>query len=175
MPSIDLPSLDIPGLDIPNLLKIPGFSKVLKLLIELFDVADLPDVIGELGLDFMQDFISSALPIVQQVKVDPKLPIAGGKPRGTCIKRYVRIKAPGFHSAGDARDAVNALRTLLKQSSAEHATRATIETAQFAVSTAGLFADLGGATGPATSAAAACAKMCQKIVLFAMEYNQMKR
>ena len=67
------------------------------------------------------------------------------------------------------------MKSLLRQSSAEHATRAAIETTQFAVSTAGLFADLGGATGPATSAAAAVAKMCQKITLFALEYNQMKK
>lgn len=176
LPTIDLPSLEIPGLDIPNLLKIPGFSKVLGLLVELFDVVDLPDVIGELGLDFIQDFISSALPIIQQVKSGSKAANSWRK-AARDLHKAVRThkKHRKFVLPGDARNAVDALRTLLKQSSAEHATRATIETAQFAVSTAGLFADLGGATGPATSAAAACAKMCQKIVLFAMEYNQMKK
>ncbi len=175
LPEIDLPSLDIPGLNIPQLLKIPGFSKVLKLLVELFDVVDLPDVIGELGLDFIQDFISSALPIVQQIKSGSKAVNSWRKAAQDLHKAVRTKKHKPFVLPGDARDAVTALRSLLRQSSAEHATRATIETAQFAVSTAGLFADLGGATGPATSAVAACAKMCQKIVLFSMEYNQMKK
>ena len=175
LPEIDLASLDLPGLDIPKLIRIPGFSKVLKLLIELFDVVDLPDVIGELGLDFIQDFISSALPIVQQVKSGAKAAKSWGEAAQDLHKSMKTKKHKPFILPGDARDAVDAVKSLLRQSSAEHATRAAIETTQFAVSTAGLFADLGGATGPATSAAAAVAKMCQKITLFALEYNQMKK
>jgi hypothetical protein len=38
-----------------------------------------------------------------------------------------------------------------------------------------LFADLGGVTGPAVSAAAAVAKMCQSITIFAIKYKEMKK
>ncbi len=175
VPKINLGELDIPGIDLPRLLKIPGFSKVMKLLLELFDVGDLPDIIGDLGLDFLQDFVSSALPLVQQVKSGAKAASSWGRAAQDLHKSFKTKKHMPFVLPGNARDAVIAVRTLLRQSSAEHAARATIETTQFAVSTAGLFADLGGATGPATSAAASLAKLCQKITIFAFEYKQMKK
>ena len=175
LPDIDLGDLEIPGLDLPTLLKIPGFDRVLRLLVELFDAVDLPEIVAELGLDVIKDFISSALPIVQQVKSGSKAAMSWGKAAQDLHKSSKVRKHMPFIVPGDARSACMAVRTLLKESSAEHATRATIETAQFAVSTAGLFADLGGATGPATSAAAALAKLCQKITIFALKYKEMKK
>ena len=175
VPKINLGELKIPGVNLPKLLKIPGFPKVMKLLLELFDVGDLPDVIELLGVGFLQDFVTSALPIVQQVKSGAKAASSWGSAAQDLHKAYKTKKHMPFILPGNAREAVIAVRTLLRQSSAEHATRATIETTQFAVSTAGLFVDLGGATGPATSAAASLAKLCQKITLFAIEYKQMKK
>ncbi len=175
VPKINLGELEIPGVNMPKLLKIPGFPKVMKLLLELFDVGDLPDIIADLGLDFLQDFVASALPVVQQVKSGAKAASSWGSAAQDLHKSFKTKKHMPFVLPGNARDAVIAVRTLLRQSSAEHAARATIETTQFAVSTAGLFADLGGATGPATSAAASLAKLCQKITIFAIEYKQMKK
>ena len=191
LPDIDLPDV-VPNLDInlPNIdlsalvihlklpkkiLNIPGIDKVLKLLLELFDAVDLPDIIAELGLDFLQDFISGALPIVQQVKSGAQATHSWGKAAQELHKSLKVKKHMPFILRGDARDACIAVRSLLRESSAEYAVVATIQTTQFAVSTAGLFADLGGVTGPATSAAASVAKLCQKITIFAVKYKQMKK
>lgn len=174
-PSIDLSAIEIPGINLDLYLNVPGFDKVLKLLFELFDVVDLPDILAELGTDFITDFISSALPIVQQVKSGSKAAMEWGKAAQDLHKARKVSKHMPFILPGNARDACTALQRLLNESSAEHAGLATIHTAQFAVSTAGLFADLGGATGPATSAVAAVAKLCQKVTIFAMKYKEMKK
>jgi hypothetical protein len=175
VPHIHLPDVDIPGLDIPKLLKIPGFDKVLKLLFELFDSVDVPDIIAELGINFLTDFISSALPIVQQVKSGAQAASNWGNAAQQLHKSCKVTKHLPFILPGNARDACEAVRTLLRESSAEYAATATIQTVQLATSTAGLFADLGGVTGPAVSAAAAVAKMCQSITIFAMKYKEMKK
>ena len=98
-----------------------------------------------------------------------------GKAAQDLHKAHKVTKHMPFILPGNARDACTALQRLLNESSAEHAGLATIHTAQFAVSTAGLFADLGGATGPATSAVASLAKLCQKVTIFAMKYKEMKK
>lgn len=185
LPSLDLPNInlgeidfsfiDIPGIDFPKLLTIPGFDKVLRLLFELFDVLDLNVIIAELGIDFLADFLSSALPIVQQVKAGAQAAQSWGtaasdwhKSRKTSIQRH-------FLLPGNARDACDAVATLLRNSRDEHATLATIQTTQLAVSTAGLFADLGGVTGPAVAAASAVAKTCQKVMIMGARYKEMKQ
>ncbi|MEQ9199329.1 MAG: hypothetical protein RLN80_05030, partial [Rhodospirillales bacterium] len=78
-PTVDLSAIELPGINLDLYLKIPGFDKVLKLLFELFDVVDLPDILAELGTEFITDFISSALPIVQQVKSGSKAAMEWGK------------------------------------------------------------------------------------------------
>jgi hypothetical protein len=174
-PTIDLSMVEIPGINLDLYLKIPGFDKVLKLLFELFDAVDLPDILAELGTEFLTDFISSALPIVQQVKSGGKAISEWGKAAQDLHKASKVKKHIPFILPGNARDACMAVQRLLKESSAEHAGLATTHTAQFAVSTAGLFTDLGGATGPATAAVAACARTCQKVTIFAMKYKEMKK
>ncbi len=175
IPNIDLSGLEIPGFDIPKLLKLPGFDKVLKLLIDLFDSVDLPNIVVDLGLDFMSDFFASALPIVQQVKSGTKAANTWRKAARDLHRSVKTKKHRQYILPGNAQGAVTAIRNLLRQSSAEHATLATIETTQFAVSTAGLFADLGAATGPAVAAAASFAKMCEQITVIAVEYKQVKK
>lgn len=174
-PTIDLTKIDIPGINIDLYLKLPGFDKVLKLLFELFDAVDLPDIIAEIGIDFITDFISGALPIVQQLKSGAKMFSEWGKSAQDFHKSRKVNKHMPFILPGNARDACSAVQRLLRESSAEHAGLATTHTAQFAVSTAGLFADLGAATGPATSAVAATARTCQKVVIFAAKYKEMKK
>ena len=175
VPTINIGDINIPGFDLKPFMKLPGFDKVMRLLFELFDIADLPDILGELGTDFITDFISSALPIVQQVKSGSKAAMEWGKAAQDLHKSRKVKKHTPYILPGNARDACRAIQQLLRESSAEHAGLATIHTTQFAVSTAGLFVDLGGATGPATSATAAAAKMCQKITIFAMKYKEMKK
>ncbi|MEQ9327161.1 MAG: hypothetical protein RJQ21_07685 [Rhodospirillales bacterium] len=174
-PTINLSAIDIPDFDLSMYMKIPGFDGVLKLLFELFDAVDLPDIIAEIGLDFLTDFISGALPIVQQLKSGKNMIKEWGKAAQEFHKsRQVKKHMP-FILPGNARDACLAVQRLLQESSAEHAGLATTHSAQFAVSTAGLFADLGAATGPATSAVAAAARTCQKVVIFAAKYKEMKK
>lgn len=176
LPAVDLSAIDIPGFDISSWMKVPGFPKVMKLLVELFDVADLPEIIIDLGgLDFLTDFISSALPFVQQVKSGGK----AAKGWGNAAQELHRARKATQHREGlpkgDAQDACAAVRRLLLQSSAEYAAGAAVDTAQFGTSTAGLFLDLGAATGPAVAAAAGITKMCMKITIFGVKYKEMKK
>jgi hypothetical protein len=184
LPTVDLPEVDLtlfdfgsfnlPDVDFPRLLKVPGFDKVIKLLMEVFDSVDLHAIIAELGIDFFADFISSAMPIVQQVKAGAQAASSWGKAAQDWHKsRKTRVQRE-FLLPGNARDACDAVAVLLRNSRDEHATLATIQTTQLAVSTAGLFADLGGATGPAVAAAAAVAKTLQKVLIMAARYKEMK-
>ena len=185
LPNLDLPNINlgeidfskihIPGFDFPTMLKVPGFDKVLRLLFELFDCLDIEVILAELGVEFMADFISSAMPLVQQVKAGAKAAGNWGtaamdwhKSRKTTVQR-------GFLLPGDARDACDAVAALLRTSRNEHAALAAIQTTQLAVSTAGLFADLGGVTGPAVAAASAIATTCQKIMIMGARYKEMKK
>jgi len=175
VPHINLGDIHIPDFDIGPFLRIPGFPKVMALLFELFDTVDIPDIMAELGVQFLTDFISSALPVVQQVKSGAQAAYSWGKAAQQLHKSCKVSKHMPFILPGNARDACEAVRALLRESSGEFAATATIQTAQFATSTAGLFADLGGVTGPAVSAAAAVAKMCQSITIFAIKYKEMKK
>lgn len=173
LPTINLPSVDIPGLDVPDLLKkLPGFDRVLRLLFELFDLCDIGIIIQELGLEALTDFITAALPIVGQIKNGAQ---AAKKwydtARGLHRARKV-TKQKLFLLPGNARDAAEAVRQLLKDKAKDDAVAATVKTSQFAVGTAGLFADLGAATGPAVAAAGAVASLCWKITCLAGEYKQ---
>lgn len=169
---IELP--DLPDVNFPAMRRMPGFDKVLRLLVDLFDELDLTIIIDELGIDFIVDFLGSALPFVQQVKAGAQAAASWGK----AAKDWHGAKQIEVHREfvlpGNARDACDAVRVLLLNSRDEHATMATIQTTQLAVSTAGLFADLGGVTGPAVAAAAAVAKTCHKVLIMGARYKEMK-
>ena len=60
----------------------------MRLLIELFDACDLPDIIAELGLDFLQAFAISALLIIQQVKCGAKAASSWGRVAQDLHKSY---------------------------------------------------------------------------------------
>lgn len=185
LPALDLPSIDlrqidfsaihIPGIDLSAMLDVPGFDKVLRLLFELFDSIDIGAIIGELGVEFMADFITSALPLVQQVKAGAKAASNWGTAAMDWHKAQKTTVQRGFLLPGDARDACDAVAALLRTSRNEHAALAAIQTTQLAASTAGLFADLGGVTGPAVAAASAIATTCQKIMIMGARYKEMKK
>ncbi len=175
IPNIDLSSIRIPDFDISALLRIPGFDKVLKLLFELFDVLDLGAIIIELGVSFIMEFITSALPIVQQVKAGAQAAANWGVAAQDWHKAHKTATHRRFLLPGDARDACDAVAELLRTSRDEHATLAGIQTTQLGASTAGLFVDLGGITGPAVAAAAALAKTCQKVVIMGARYKEVKK
>ncbi|GJI88166.1 MULTISPECIES: hypothetical protein [Duganella] len=185
LPNLDLPNINlgeidfskihIPGFDFPTMLKVPGFDKVLRLLFELFDSLDIEVILAELGVEFMADFISSALPLVQQVKAGAKAASNWGTAAMDWHKAQKTTVQRGFLLPGDARDACDAVAALLRTSRNEHAALAAIQTTQLAVSTAGLFADLGGVTGPAVAAASAIATTCQKIMIMGARYKEMKK
>ncbi len=172
---IDLLSLDIPDMDLLGLLRIPGFDRVLKLLLELFDIGDLPEILELIGVDVFYDFISSALPVVQQLKSGAKAAQEFGAAAQDQWKKHRTVTHERFVLPGDARAACGAIRTLLHDSSVEHAARGTVHATQFAVSTAGLFADLGAGTGPAVAAGASLARLGLKITLIAARYKEMKK
>lgn len=185
LPNIDIPSInlgkidfskiDLPGVDFPRLLSIPGFDKVLRLLFELFDDLDLNAIIAELGAAFLVDFFSSALPFVQQVKAGKEAAESWGTAAMDWHKARKTSTQRNFLLPGNARDACDAVASLLRTSRDEHATLAAIQTTQLATSTAGLFADLGGVTGPAVAAASAIAKTCQTIMIMGARYKEVKK
>jgi hypothetical protein len=172
---INLPEINLPEINFPALLKVPGFDKVLRLLFDLFDELDLNVIIEELGAEFLVDFFSSALPLVGQVKAGAQAASNWGTSandwhKATQIKVHREFVLPG-----NARDACDAVAVLLRNSRDEHATLATIQTTQLAVSTAGLFTDLGGVTGPAVAATAALAKTCHKVLIMGARYKEVKK
>jgi hypothetical protein len=175
LPEIDLSSLRIPDFDISGLIKIPGFDKVLRLLFSLFDLVDLPAIIIELGLAFIMDFVSAVLPIVQQVKAGAQAASNWAVAAQDWHKANKTKAHSKFLLPGNARDACEAVATLLRNSRDEHATLAGIQTTQLGASTAGLFVDLGGVTGPAVAAAAAVAKTCQKVLIMGARYKEVKK
>ena len=75
---------------------------------------------------------------------------------------------------GNAQLAAEGVKRLLVEDSAHHGVLAAIKTAQFGTQTAGLFADLGAATGPIVAAGAAVATMCEKIVFIGLEFKRIK-
>ena len=173
--SINVGSIELPGVNLRALMQIPAFHKVIRLLFDLFDAVDLNIIIQELGIEFMVGFLQSALPVVQQVK-------SGADAIGnwcTAAKDWHKarktVEQKSFLLPGNARDACDAVRTLLKDSSKEHASLATIQTAQLGVSTAGLFTDLGGVTGPAVALVAQLGITCQKVVIMGARYREMKK
>jgi hypothetical protein len=172
--AIDFSSINLPGVNLPEMIKVPGFDKVLRLLFELFDVVDLNTIIAELGAAFLVDFLSSALPVVQQIKSGAQAATNWGKAAQDWHKAGKTEKHKPFLLPGDARSACDAVAVLLRNSRDEHATLAAIQTTQLAASTAGLFVDLGGVTGPAVAAAAALAKTCQKVLIMGTRYKEMK-
>jgi hypothetical protein len=184
LPQIDLPrinlgeidfrGINLPGVNFPEMIKVPGFDKVLRLLFELFDVIDLNTIIAELGAAFLVDFLSSALPVVQQIKSGAQAAMNWGTAAQDWHKARKTEKHKSFLLPGDARSACDAVAALLRNSRDEHAALAAIQTTQLGVSTAGLFADLGGVTGPAVAAAAAVAKTCQQVLIMGARYKEMK-
>lgn len=180
LPDIDLASIDfgrikIPGIDFATLLRMPGFDKVMRLLFEMFGSLDLEAIITELGVDFVSDFLGSALPFVQQVKAGAKAASSWGTAASDWHKKNKIEKMPPILLPGDASSACTAVANLLRTSRDQHAALATIQTTQLAVSTAGLFADLGGVTGPAVAAASAVATTCQKIMIMGARYKEVQK
>ena len=174
IPQINLPSIEIEGLDIPRLMRLPGFPRVMKLLFELFDECDIHIIIAELGMEALKEFLGAALPFVGQIKTG----FAAASEWGACAQDLHKsskvVKQKEFLLPGDPRAAADAVQRLLHDSAGQHAITAGIKTTQFAVSTAGLFADLGAASGPITAAAGATATLCQKVYVLSRGYKQKK-
>ena len=175
LPEIDIKTLKIPGLNMDILIKIPGVDKAFKLLLQLIDMVDIPDLLAEMGAGFISDFLSSILPIVQQLKSGA----VAAKEWGETAQALYNKRQVTLHSKhvapGDPKSACKALEALFEGDAWEHAGLATIATTQFASSSASLFGDGGIVSGPIVSAAAAAAKMCQKITIWGMRRKEMKR
>ncbi len=172
LPNINLHAIDIPELNMPKLWKIPGFDRVLKLLFELFDVADIGIIIGELGIEVLKEFLSTALPIIGQVVSGYKAAKELGQAAVDAHKALKVTKQAQFLLPGDPYNAAKAVQKLLTERAGSHLATGAVKSIQFATSTAGLFADLGAGTGPAIAAAAAIEQMCQKIFEVSLEYKR---
>jgi hypothetical protein len=174
--NIDLPQLRLalPEFEWDKYLKIPGFRDLLKLLAELVDSVDLPDILGELGSQFLNDFVASALPIIGQLKTGAKAANSWRKAAKDAYHSHKTTKAKAVVVPGHAAGACTALSNMLKESSKDNAARATIETTQLAISSGALFTDAGLGSGPLISAAAALGKLAIQIHRFSLEYKAYK-
>ena len=176
--AFDLGTLDLPGVDMPTFRGIPGAGRVLKLVVSMLDVSlddftEIALLFGDILTDTLVDFVSSALPIVGSVKNGAKAVNAWRK----CAKDAIlasRVNKGRTFLLPKAALAADALKQLLIERAAQEGTLATIRTTQFATQTAGLFADLGAATGPIVSAAASLAVMCEKLVVLGIEFKRAK-
>lgn len=174
---IDLSSIQIPGFDMPRLFKIPGFDRVLRLLIECFDTVDfdlLSDIFGELFTEMITDFFTSAIPVLGAIKSGGQAAIHWGKCANKAHKAH-KVKTQKLYLLpGDAQAAADAVKKLLKERAAHHAVIGSIKTAQFGGQVAGLFGDCGAASGPIIAAASSVAVICEKITFMGMEFKRVK-
>jgi hypothetical protein len=176
LPSIDFPDLDLPSIDLPGFgtldLTIPGLRGILRLLIELFDGLDLPNILIEIGADVFVDFVSAALPVLGQIKSGAQAAQEWGKAAKKAYQVYKVTGQKELLLPGDPRAAADAVKQLLKRAGLDHTAKASIKTTQFATSTAGLALDAGALTGPLISAAASLATLTLRIYSIGVAHKE---
>jgi hypothetical protein len=130
---------------------------------ELLDGLALPDILAEIGIEIFADFLSSALPILGQIKSGAQAANLWGK---AAKKAYQVYKVEGQKQLmlpGDPRAAADAVKALLKRAGLQHTANAGIKTTQFVTSSASLALDAGALSGPLISAAASLATLTLRI------------
>ena len=152
-------------------------AKLTQTIIDLCPDLDIsPDtVLRHIGLPGVADFVHQAAPILGSIKSGLKAAQAWSDVAKTARDKYKLSQARFAIAKGDPEAALNAIGTLLNRELASNTATATSATVSFSLQTAGLFADLGGATGPAVAAVQTLAELLQAIYEFVRDYKEVQR
>ena len=152
-------------------------EKLTKAITDLCPDLDIsPDtVLRHVGLPGVADFVKQAAPILGSIKSGMKAVQAWAEVAKTAQEKYKLSQSRYAIAKGDPEAALNAIGTLLNRELASNTVAATSATVSFSLQTAGLFADMGGATGPAVAAAQTIAELLQSIYEFVRDYKEVKR
>jgi len=135
-----------------------------------------PDtVLQRIGLPGVADFVKQAAPILGSVKSGLKAVQAWGEVAKTAREKYQLSQARYAIAKGDPEAALNAVGAILTRELASNTASAASATVSFSMQTAGLFADMGGASGPVVAAAQTLAELLQSIYEFVRDYKEVQR
>lgn len=152
-------------------------AKLKATIIDLCPGLDIsPDqVLRKIGLPNVADFAKQAAPILGSVKSGLKAAQAWAEVAKTCREKYQLHHARYAIADGDPEAALNAINVILTRELASNTVAASSATASFSLQTAGLFADMGGATGPAVAAVQTLAELLESIYVFVRDYKEVQR
>lgn len=152
-------------------------QKLTHAIIDLCPDLDIsPDsVLRHIGLPGVADFVKQAAPVLGSLKSGLKMAQAWGEVAKSARDKYKLSQARFAIAKGDPEAALNAIGTLLNRELASNTTAATSATVSFSLQTAGLFADMGGVTGPAVATAQTLAELLQSIYEFVRDYKEVQR
>jgi peptidoglycan hydrolase-like protein with peptidoglycan-binding domain len=152
-------------------------EKLMQAIVDLCPNLDIsPDtVLRQIGLPGVAEFVKQAAPILGSIKSGLKAAQAWGEVAKTGNQKYKLSQARYAIAKGDPEGALNAIGVILNRELASTTVAATSATVSFSLQTAGLFADMGGATGPAVAAAQLIAELLQSIYEFVRDYKEVQR
>jgi hypothetical protein len=152
-------------------------DKLTQAIIDLCPGLDIsPDtVLRHIGLPNVADFVTQAAPVIGSIKSGLAMVSAWGDLAKTGREKYALSQARYAIAKGDPEAALNAIEVILNRELASKTASAATATLSFSMQTAGLFADMGGVTGPAVAAAQTIAELLQSIYEFVRDYKEVQQ
>lgn len=152
-------------------------EKLTKAITDLSPNLDIsPDaVLRHIGLPNVADFVKEAAPVLGSIKSGLEATQKWAEVAKTARKKYQMSQSRFAIAKGDPEAALNSIGTLLNRELASNTVAAASATVSFTLKTGGLFADMGGKTGPAVAAAQLIAELLQSIYEFVRDYKEVQR
>ena len=133
------------------------------------------NVMAAIGLPSVTDFATQAAPILGSLKSGVEMVKAWGAVAKTGVEKYEVTQARSLIAIGDPEAALDAVEVILNRELISNTASATSAIFTFSLQTAGLFADMGGVTGPAVALAQIVAKLLQEIYEYVRDYKEVER
>ncbi len=157
--------------------KLPGMGSATGQLSHLTGLAggELMGLVNELGQPIVTDLGTSLVPLVSEFNSGAKAFSNWVKTAGDLRRQRKAMRnAEIIRGVSDARAAAKAVVGLIQRERNQHATEASIRTAQFTATVASDFAVVdGGQTGRSiTAAIAAGARLAHRVYLFGRDYSE---
>ncbi len=169
---VSLPSASIA----PSASSVPEPVKkiVYEAVKQVFDADQVEEVVAFLGINFMNQLVTSVAPFVGHIKSGGKALVEWAK---TARSQY-RLSDARDHQRGllkgDPREACAGLIEILERDRNEHATKASMATAELGARTVASFLDGGAATGSAIGLASSISNLMHQVYLLGREYRDLK-
>jgi hypothetical protein len=138
-------------------------AKILEAISGICGDFDPQQILSEIGLPGLAEFLAEAAPILGAVKDGLKTANAWAKVAGTVSLKQKTLKQKGNIAEGGPEMALRAIAVLLDRERNAEIAAATAVSATFALKSATAAADLGVVTGPVVAAAQMVAEVIQKI------------